>query len=878
MSDLLASAEKALQSAALDPAGARRLSRSVLESAVRQRAWEAVCTAERALGVAAMTLSEIDEAIVHLRAAVNAGRRAGCRRRVGEARMSLASALVLRGLPGKAAREIEAAARDLSGVGAARAHVQRAAILQELGMDDDALEELRRAIPTLRRAGDAEWAARGLSNRSLIHVRRRAFGAAEADLLEARRLCVEHGLELPAGYAEQNLGFVKAQRGDVPASLRLIDAAAERYRRFGLVEASLLLDRAGVLLSVRLVDEARAAAEAAVAAYLEQRRDVHVPEAQLMLSTVALLQGDTTTATSSARDAVKRFRRLGHAHSVALAKYSCIQALVAADPTRVSHARLARVADELEQAGWKVPALEARVLAGRIALERGHRAAARHHLSLASKARMVGPADARARAWLAEAMLRRADGRRRAALSALRAGLRIVEDQQATLGAVELRAHVSAHRGALARFGVRMAVEDGDARRALWWAERGRASALIRRRAEPPADPELARELADLRSTMTELDEARRDGADDGPLVRRQVLLERQIRDRCRSLDGDNHATDLRTRESVSELVVHVGDAALVEFIQLDGNLHAVTVAGGRVRLHTLGQMGLIREMLVRFPFALRRLARATGRTAGVEAASAMLQGAASTFQDLLLRPLASQLQDRPLIVVPTGALQSIPWSILPSCTGRSVTVSPSAALWHKAASRPRPGQGAEVVVVAGPGLPGALAEAATIAGMYAGSMLLVGEAATSSWLTARMDGATMLHLAAHGHVRSDNPLFSSLKLADGPLTVYELDRLARAPHHVVLSACGTGQSQTVAGEEILGFGAAMLGGGTATLVAPVVAVPDLATVPLMVAYHQGLLAGRSPAEALASAQARVDPEDASGRAAAAAFICLGAG
>ena len=120
MSDLLAAAEKALQSAALDPGGTRTLSRSVLETAVPERAWEVVSTAERALGVAAMTLSEIDEAIVHLRAAVLAGRRAGCSRRVGEARMSLASALVLRGQAGRAAREIEAATRDLS---ASRQHV-----------------------------------------------------------------------------------------------------------------------------------------------------------------------------------------------------------------------------------------------------------------------------------------------------------------------------------------------------------------------------------------------------------------------------------------------------------------------------------------------------------------------------------------------------------------------------------------------------------------------------------------------------------------------------------------------------------------------------------------------------------------------------------
>src|SRR5262249_30376319 len=156
--------------------------------------------------------------------------------------------------------------------------------------------------------------AQGLSNRSLIHVRRRSFAAAESDLVAARGLYVDQGIE-PPGHIEQNLGFLKAQQGDVPASLRLMDAAEERYRAQGEVEASLLLDRAGVLLSVRLLDEARAAAEAAVAAYVKQRRDIHVPDAQLVLSTIALLQGETATAISSAAHAVSGYRRLGHAQS-----------------------------------------------------------------------------------------------------------------------------------------------------------------------------------------------------------------------------------------------------------------------------------------------------------------------------------------------------------------------------------------------------------------------------------------------------------------------------------------------------------------------------------------------------------------------------------
>ena len=66
--------------------------------------------------------------------------------------------------------------------------------------------------------------------------------------------------------------------------------------------------------------------------------------------------------------------------------------------------------------GLGVPALEARVLAGRVALDRGYRAAARHHLSVASKARMVGPADARARPMTSRRCARRTVGVRRRSL------------------------------------------------------------------------------------------------------------------------------------------------------------------------------------------------------------------------------------------------------------------------------------------------------------------------------------------------------------------------------------------------------------------------------------------------------------------------------
>ena len=56
--------------------------------------------------------------------------------------------------------------------------------------------------------------------------------------------------------------------------------------------------------------------------------------------------------------------------------------------------------------------------------------------------------------------------------------------------------------------------------------------------------------------------------------------------------------------------------------------------------------------------------------------------------------------------------------------------------------------------------------------------------------LSRSLEGASIVHVAAHGHLRADNPLLSSLELADGPLTVYDLERLARVPAVVLMPAC----------------------------------------------------------------------------------------
>jgi hypothetical protein len=315
-------------------------------------------------------------------------------------------------------------------------------------------------------------------------------------------------------------------------------------------------------------------------------------------------------------------------------------------------------------------------------------------------------------------------------------------------------------------------------------------------------------------------------------------------------------------------------DRALLEYVQLDGVLYGVSVVCGRTRLRRLGPLAQVDDLIDRVPFALRRLTRPGTDTAGGDAAMSLLQHTATRLDDLLIRPFP-EIGGRPLVVVPTGPLQCLPWAVLPSCWGRPLSVSPSAAIWRRASLLPS-GHGGHVAVAAGPTLPGAREEARAVAAVHRTTPLL-DPAATVGAVMAALDGASVAHLATHGRLAAHNPLFSDLLLSDGPLLVYDLEALEQVPHTVVLAACDSARSFVCTGDELLGLSAAFLARGATQLVASVLPVLDAETAPFMVAFHRLLVAGQPPAVALAAAQ-REMASSRSTMAAAAGFVCVGAG
>jgi CHAT domain len=498
---------------------------------------------------------------------------------------------------------------------------------------------------------------------------------------------------------------------------------------------------------------------------------------------------------------------------------------------------------------------------------------ARRELEQAASARRRGPVGLRVSAWHAYALLRRAEDDRRGAVAAVNAGLRLLEQHRASLGATELRVYASEHGHELATLGVELALEQRDARRVFAAAERWRAGSLWLRPVRPPDNRKLAGDLAALRRVSAEIEQAALSGAETGLLLHRQAGLEAAIRRRARGTRGlGGHVTP---RVSVSALSETLGERALAELVAIDGTLHAVVIAEGRATLHDLGTVERVAAEVDWLRFGLQRLGGDAPAGRDVTRPLNGIARAASKLDAFLLEPLAARIDGRELVVVPTAALHSVPWSVLPSLQGRALTIAPSASSWHARASASSP-RGGDVVFVAGPDVERAGAELDSLQRMYPAARRLDGGGATAADVLAALDGARLAHIAAHGSFRADNPLFSSLRVADGPLTVYDLEALRRAPSTLVLSACESGLSGVRPGDEVMGLASVLLALGTNVLVASIVPVPDDATRRLMCVFHEHIAAGVAPAPALAAAQARVAAEDASGLAAAAGFLCLG--
>ena len=836
--------------------------------------------AHHAIGIILRNRGDLPGAVAELRTGVRLARASGQPEREVDVQATLGATLAWTGRSRQGLAILDRAVEASDGGLAGRVLMRRASILKHLGRFHEALQDLSRALPYLRRAGDTVWEARSLSWRAEVFLELGLPGRAAADFTRAEELFATTGQEFEYARARHNLGLAALSCGDLPGALAYLDEAGSRYDALGEINPDLAVDRCSALLAAGLAAEAAQETDIALSR-IPPEGWIAYKRAELLFAAAAasLAAGHPVNAADRARQARRLFRAQQRAIWETRADLVLAQARYAAGERSAALFRHAeRVAARLE-ASRDGEAMHAHLLVGRLALSRGRMAEAGQHLERAARPRRRGPLLTRSVAWLARALQADARGDARATAAACTRGLDALAEHQMTLGATELRAYGTTHGAELATLAQRDALRRSDARRLLLWSERWRATALAVPSTPTRHDRELAAELEALRSMSRLLQSGEMTAARRHALERERRRLEAAVQARTRrspggagraSSPGPGGSPGPRTREfDLDELTAELGETRLVEIVYVDGVRHVIVVAGRRMRLYPVGGDPHHEVQLNRF--VLRRLAHGPPRPGDER----LLPHRGRALESSLLGSAAADLGDGPVVVVPDGRLGPVPWTLMPSLRDRPVTVAPSAFTWLRARRRQPPVQ-RRVALVAGPRLATGGAEIAQLRDRYPDAMLLGQGSATAGDVLRALDGAWLAHIAAHGTFRADNPLFSSIQLDDGPLTVHDLERLGRAPYRMVLSSCDSGVAVAVGADELLGLVSSLVPLGAAGIVASIVPVNDLAAVPLMLALHDALQKEMTLPEALLAAR-EATVGDPLAEATAHSFLALGA-
>lgn len=310
-------------------------------------------------------------------------------------------------------------------------------------------------------------------------------------------------------------------------------------------------------------------------------------------------------------------------------------------------------------------------------------------------------------------------------------------------------------------------------------------------------------------------------------------------------------------------------DEVLLEFYFVGQALKTFVVTKNQVDVvHNPARRDVISRAVFSLQFQLEKFLYGPAYTS--RHLSGLRRGANHYLSELyreLLEPLQPVLQGKRLIIIPHDLLHYVPFHAL--WTGedyvidrQEVSYAPSASVFRLCQQKQTPTAG-RVLVLGVPGrtMPYVELEARLLKNLFPDSHVLMRDLATREALDNLASGSRIIHIAAHGLFRYDNPLFSALRLSDSWLNFYDMYRLRLNADLVTLSGCHSGLSQVMHGDELLGLTRGFLYAGAASLVASLWAVHDRSTAAFMQIFYEALKANVPKRTALRRAALAVKEE-----------------
>ncbi len=305
-------------------------------------------------------------------------------------------------------------------------------------------------------------------------------------------------------------------------------------------------------------------------------------------------------------------------------------------------------------------------------------------------------------------------------------------------------------------------------------------------------------------------------------------------------------------------------DQALIEFVKFDENLSAFVITSRKIKffenLANESEIVLLLEAL-QFQFGTLRY----GEGFAEEFADDLKRKTDFYLQKLhgkLLAPLSDIIENLNLIIIPVSTLFYVPFQGLFDgekyvIDRKEVVTSPSATVWHTLTKKVNNKTLESVLLIgfADENIPLVNKELTALKQIFPTAQTFLGKDATFANYTENAENRDVIHLACHGQFRPDNPMFSSLHLADGFVTVRDICSRQLNAELVTLSACETGLNKIHAGDEILGLARGFLTAGVRSIVLSLWTVNDKATKDLMKDFYSELQHGSTISASLQKAQ-----------------------
>jgi len=710
---------------------------------------------------------------------------------------------------------------------------------------------------------------------------------AAADLYErALARAQAAGSERSQAEIENNIGVLALFQGQYDRALDFLERCRRRYAMLDMSHQAAHAERylADAYLELNLAPEAAATYERLIPIFSELRLRYDQAWVMAHLGRARSMLGESEAARTAFAEARALYAAEGNAIGEALVALFEAQLHYAQRDFAASAAAAATAETAFADAGTRGRALLARWLRGEALRADGRWEESRRVIEVTlTEAVRDGVPQVVQRCHVTAGLLAGVTGDGTRAEESFKQAVTLLEELRAPLPAEEFRAAFVADKQTPYVELVRLCLADGGADRAmeaLEYVERAKSRTLVDLlQGAVPLQPQprdrfeegLVERMQQLReelnwyySHLNQPPAALHGGPATDPAIaireREQAISEisRQLHQRSAGIPGQVRPT------TIADVQRHLGsDTAFVEYFSVDDELLAFIVTEGGIAVERgLGERPAIEAMVERLRFQIGTLRYGARRLeAHVTQLTERIRHHLSELYDILLRPIEDRLAQQRIVIAPHGALHSVPFHALHDGSGylierREVLYAPSAAvLDHCLTIAERPRRRAVLLGVPDADAPRVRDEVMALAPLFPESTALLGEEATVAALRQSAPTADVLHLACHGQFRPDNPLFSSLRLADGWLTAREAYGLDLRGALVTLSACETGVRAVAPGDELLGLVRGFLLAGAPSLLVSLWVVDDDSTAALMTAFYRRLSAGGRPAAALRSAQ-----------------------